>query len=93
MKGDTAMKTTCIAVAALIASALATASFTSAASAHDNAPPVSKFHANNGYGQEKHGNPQDGENPGSNKGKGVPKGGLGAGKAGAASKQNGTGLR
>ena len=48
---------------------------------------------NNGFGQEKHGAPQDGENPGSEQGKGIPSGGPGAGLAGSASKQNGTGLR
>ena len=48
---------------------------------------------NNGFGQEKHGAPQDGENPGSDQGKGIPSGGPGAGWAGFDSKQDGTGLR
>ena len=48
---------------------------------------------NNGFGQEKHGAPQDGENPGSDQGAGIPSGGPGAGLAGRVSKQNGTGLR
>ena len=48
---------------------------------------------NNGFGQEKHGAPQDGENPGSDQGQGVPRGGPGAGMAGEESKQDGTGLR
>ncbi len=56
-------------------------------------PPTETTKGNNGFGQEKHGAAQDGENPGSDKGKGVPRGGPGAGLAGEDSKQNGTGLR
>ena len=56
-------------------------------------PPSVTTKGNNGFGQEKQGAPQDGENPGSDKGKGVPRGGPGAGLAGEDSKQNGTGLR
>ncbi len=48
---------------------------------------------NNGFGQEKRGEPQDSENPGSDRGNGVPRGGPGAGSAGQDNKQNGTGLR
>ena len=70
-----------------VAAALAVAalSFASVASAHEK--------GNNGFGQEKHGAPQDGETPGSDNGQGVPQGGPGAGMAGAVSKQDGTGLR
>lgn len=48
---------------------------------------------NNGFGQEMQCAVQDGENPGSDEGKGVPRGGPGAGRAGADSKQDGTTLR
>jgi opacity protein-like surface antigen len=85
------MKTTRIAITSVIAAALAAASFASVAAAHPVSP--SPFNANNGYGQEKQGFAQDGENAGSDKGKGVPQGGPGAGMAGSASKQNSTGLR
>lgn len=64
------------------------------ASSNGSKPPKDpKPKGNNGYGQEKHGAPQDGTNPGSDNGKGTPTGGPGAGKAGKDSKQNGTGLR
>ena len=48
-------------------------------------PPSENTKGNNGYGQEKHGAAQDGENAGSDKGGGDP--------ANAATKQDGTGLR
>ena len=48
-------------------------------------PPAEKTEGNNGYGQEKHGAAQDGENAGSDNGGGDP--------ANAATKQDGTGLR
>ena len=53
----------------------------------------SKPKGKNGYGQEKQGKPQDGENPGTYKGDGTATGGPGAGKTGKESKPNGTGLR
>jgi hypothetical protein len=53
----------------------------------------SKPRANNGFGQEKHGAPQDGTNPGSDNGKGTASGGPGTGKTGQQSKPNGTGDR
>lgn len=43
---------------------------------------------NDGYGQEMHGRDQDGENPGSDKGNGVPQGRPGAGSPGSGSKPN-----
>jgi hypothetical protein len=49
------------------------------------APPSEKAKGNNGYGQEKHGAVQDGENAGSDNGGGDP--------ANATTKQDGTGLR
>ena len=55
--------------------------------------PLPKIKRNTGFGQEKHGAPQDGENKGSDQGQGVPRGGPGAGMAGHDSKQDGTGLR
>jgi hypothetical protein len=56
-------------------------------------PPTETTKANNGYGQEKHGAVQDGENAGSDKGKGVPQGGPGGGDSGAVTKQDGSPLR
>ena len=56
-------------------------------------PPEETTNGNNGFGQEMQGNPQDGTNPGSFQGGGVPAGGPGAGMAGDVSKLNGTGLR
>ena len=55
--------------------------------------PLPKVKGNNGFGQEKHGALQDGENKGSDQGQGVASGGPGSGMAGQDSKQNGTGLR
>jgi hypothetical protein len=65
----------------------------SRAIAHSNGSKPKKPKGNNGYGQEKHGAPQDGMNPGSHKGKGKAAGGPGAGKTGKESKPDGTGLR
>lgn len=87
--------------AALLGLALAAASVTlltvSPAYACGGLPcpeePEPTTKGNNGFGQEKQGATQDGENAGSDKGKGVPKGGPGAGMAGQDSKQDGTGLR
>ncbi len=56
-------------------------------------PEPGPTRGNNGFGQEKREEPQDGENPGSDNGRGVPSGGPGAGSAGQNTKQNGTGLR
>lgn len=55
--------------------------------------PLPKIKGNNGFGQEKHGVSQDGENKGSDNGQGIASGGPGAGMAGQDSKQNGTDLR
>ena len=52
-------------------------------------PPPELEKGNNGYGQEKRGI-DDGTNPGSDNGAGIPAGGPGADLAGMDSKQNGS---
>ena len=92
------MKNTRHTGAALLALVLAASSFSFVAvspayACGDGSCEPEPTRGNNGFGQEKHGAPQDGENPGSDQGRGVPRGGPGAGSAGQDSKQNGTGLR
>jgi hypothetical protein len=97
MNASNAMKA--LRVAGMLAAAailsVGSVGFTAAYACGDGScnPPETTSKGNNGFGQEKHGAVQDGENPGSDKGRGTPNGGPGAGMAGQDSKQNGTGLR